>query len=67
MDGRTEFVLQTVSMSNRRAMLQVWLHRSGQNSANDEIIIDQKSVLRVFFSRNNPNELIAESTITGST
>jgi hypothetical protein len=53
-------------MSNRRAFLQVWLFRTGQASPNDELIIDHKSVLKVFFSKSNVNELIAESTITGS-
>ena len=53
-------------MSNRKPILQVWLQRFGQTSAIDEIILEHFSVLKVFFSRNNPNELIVETTIPGT-
>jgi hypothetical protein len=53
-------------MSTRKAFLQVWLFRTGQASANDEVIIDHKSVLKVYFTKSNASEVVAESTISGS-
>ena len=52
-------------MSNRKAFLQVWLFRTGQASANDEIIIDHSGVLKVYFNKSKANEVVADNLMPG--
>ena len=53
-------------MSNRKAFLQVWLFRTGQASANEEVIIDHTGVLKVYFNKSNVNEVVADNLMSGS-
>lgn len=48
-------------MSNRKSFLQVWLFRTGQASAIDEVIIDHTGVLKVYFNMSNANEVVADN------
>lgn len=46
------------------AFLQVWLFRTGQASAIDEVIIEHLNILKVYFAKSNSNEVVAENLVS---